>query len=234
VDQEFDMARALGGLVTRADAWRFIQDFAARWATPITDTDGFTDETLDVAEAALRVRLPAAVREAYRLFGQRGDLTNGNGTLYPPDQLDYDATADVLVFRAAHQAVAYFGVSLADKTTPDPPILFYTTDTDKTQESWRPFMDRFSLACVDMLLWEMVEAGPHSDARDETDDDHATLAGDLTSVPFPRYPDEFGSQWYVSTDMILRHDPGWVAVAARTPEALDAFRRAHPGNWANE
>jgi hypothetical protein len=64
-------------------------------------------------------------------------------------------------------------------------------------------MDRYSLACVDMLMWEMVEAGPHSDGRDETDDDHATLAGDLTPVPFPRYPDEFGSQWYVSTDTIL-------------------------------
>jgi hypothetical protein len=36
-------------LVTRADAWRFIQDFAASWAAPITDVDGFTDETLDFA-----------------------------------------------------------------------------------------------------------------------------------------------------------------------------------------
>jgi hypothetical protein len=234
VDREFDMARALGWLVTRTDVWRFIQDFAARWARPITDADGFPEETLDLAEAALGVRLPAAVREAYRLLGRREDLTSGNGKLYPPDQLGYDATADVLVFRAAHQAVAYFGVSLADKATPDPPVLLYTTYADKTQESWEPFMDRFSLACVDLVLWEMVEAGPYSDGRDETDDDHATLAGDLTPVPCPHYPDDFGSRWYVSADTILRRDPGWIALAARTPEALDAFRRAHPGNWVNE
>jgi hypothetical protein len=228
------MARALGELETRADTWRFIRAFAADWATPITDMDGFTDEALDLAAAALGVRMPEAVRDAYRLFGRREDLTSGNGELYPSDQLDYDATANVLVFRAAHQAVAFFGVSLADEAAPDPPVLLYTMYQDKTRESWQPFMDRFSLACVDIVLWEMVEAGPHSDARDETADDRAALAEDLTAVPFPRYPDEFGSQWYVGPGTVLRHDPGWVAVAARTPEALDSFRRAHPGDWVNQ
>ncbi|MFC5002780.1 hypothetical protein ACFPIJ_33750 [Dactylosporangium cerinum] len=234
MDQGLDMARVLGGLETRVDAWRFVRAFAADWAAPVTDADGFADEALDVAEAALGVCMPAAVRDAYRLFGRRRDLTSGNGDLYSPDQLRYDAAADVLVFRAAHQAVAFFGVSLADKAAPDPQVLLYTTYQDKTQESWQPFLDRFSLACVDMVLWEMVEAGPHSDARDETNDDQAALADDLTAVPFPRYPDEFGSQWYVSADIILRHDPGWIAVAARTPEALDAFRHSHPGGWVNE
>jgi hypothetical protein len=60
------------------------------------------------------------------------------------------------------------------------------------------------------------------------------LAVGLTPVPFPRYPDELGIDWYVNTDVIVRHDPGWIAVAARTPEALHAFRRAHPGDWVNE
>ncbi len=228
------MARALRGLATRADAWRFIKDFVAGWAKPITDADGFSDEALDLAETTLGVRLPVAVREAYRLLGRREDLTSSNGQLYPPDQLGYDVTGNVLVFRAAHQAVAFFGVSLAGRTAPDPPVLLYTTYAEKTQESWQPFMDRFSLACVDMVLWEMVEAGSHSDARDETEDDQTTLFGTLTPVPFPRYPNEFGSQWYVGADTILRHDPGWIAVAARTPEALDEFRQAHHGNWANE
>jgi hypothetical protein len=221
-------------LATRDEAWQFIRAFAADWATPITAADGFTDEALDVAEAALGVRMPEAVREAYRLFGRRTDLTSGNGRLYPPDQLGYEATADVLVFRAAHQAVAYFGVSLADKPAPDPPVLLYVTYQDKTLESWQPFLDRFSLACVDMVLWETVEAGPHSDGRDETGDDRAALTGDLTPVPFPRYPDDFGSQWYVGADTVVRHDPGWIAVAARTQDALDSFRLAHPGNWVNE
>jgi len=221
-------------LETRVEAWRFVRTFAAGWAAPIVDADGFSDEALDLAEAALGVRIPEAVREAYRLFGRRQDLTSGNGELYPLGQLRYDPLADVLVFRAAHQAVAFFGVSLAYEAAADPPVLLYTTYQDKSQESWQPFLDRFSLACVDMVLWETVEAGPYSDARDETDDDHAALADGLTAVPLPRYPDEFGGQWYVGADIILRHDPGWIAVAARTPEALGAFRHAHPGNWVNE
>lgn len=113
-------------------------------------------------------------------------------------------------------------------------MLIYGTYEDKTQESWQPFMDRFSLACVDVMLWEMVEAGLHSGARDETDDDKTTLVGALTPVPFPRYPNEFGSQWYVCVATILRHGPGWIAVAARSREALDEFRQAHPGSWVNE
>jgi hypothetical protein len=97
-----------------------MHDFAAYWARTITDADGYPDESLDLAEAALVVRLSAAVREAYGMFGRRADLTSGNGTLYPPDQLHYDATDKVLVFRAAHQAVAYFGVSVTDPVTPGP------------------------------------------------------------------------------------------------------------------
>jgi hypothetical protein len=233
VEHRFDITRALGELETRADAWRFIQDFAAGWATSITDADGVTDEDLDAAEARLGVRLPVGVREAYQMFGRRTDLTSGNGTLWPPDELRYDQDNNVLAFRAAHQGVAFFGVSLADPTQEDPPTFMYTTYMDKTQESWEPFMDRFSLACVDMVLWESVEAGPRSDGRDEATDDPTTLFEGLTQVQFPRYPNGFDSQWYVNADMILRYDSGWVAVCARTDEALDAFREAHPGDWVN-
>ena len=71
VEHRLDVADALGRLKTPAGAWRFIQDFAAGWATPITGVDGFTGEALDPAGATLGVRLPAAVRAAYQLFGRR-------------------------------------------------------------------------------------------------------------------------------------------------------------------
>jgi hypothetical protein len=227
VEHQLDVARALGGLATRADCWRFIEDFAAGWATPISAGDGISDRGLDAAEDALGVRLPAAVWEAYRLFGRRRDLTSRDGCLLPPNELRYDHDDDVLVFRAAHQGVAHWGVSLGDVTAEDPPTFITTV-------SWEPFVDRFSLACVDMVLWEMVEAGPHSDGRDERDDDSATLFSGLTQVPFPRYPDKFDTRWYVNADVILRHYPGWIAVCARTGESLDAFRRTQPGDWVNE
>jgi len=63
------------------------------------------------------------------------------------------------VFRAAHQSIAYHGILLADPANPDPPVLLYVTYADKSRESWKPFMQRFSLACVEMVLWETIEAG---------------------------------------------------------------------------
>ena len=90
VEHRLDIADALGRLKTPADAWRFIQDFAAGWATPITGVDGFTGEA---AGATLGVRRRAAVRAAYRLFGRRADLTGGNGRLWRPDELRHDQDA---------------------------------------------------------------------------------------------------------------------------------------------
>jgi hypothetical protein len=227
------IAHALSGLETRDHAWRFIRDFAAAWTTPISDVDGCTDEMLYAAEARLGVRLPAAVREGYGLFGQRKDLTSSHGSLWSPNDLRHDRNHAILVFRATHQDVAHLGVSLTDENGDDPPTYIHASYLHQRQESWEPFIDRFSLACVEIVLWEMVEAGPHSDARDETERDADALFAGLIEVPFPRYPSGFETRWYVNDDIILRHYPGWVAVAARTDEGLDTFRQAHSGTWVN-
>ncbi|GAA2469712.1 hypothetical protein [Winogradskya humida] len=84
---------------------------------------------------------------------------------------------------------------------------------------------------VDQVLWDTVENGPLSDGRDEEDDESFP---ELTPVPFPHYPGDYAAQWYAGEDVILRHYPSWIAVAARTPSALDAFREAHGGDWVNE
>jgi hypothetical protein len=87
-----------------------------------------------------------------------------------------------------------------------------------------------------MVLWESVEAGERSDGRDQTDGEPDSLVAGLVELPLPRYPrDVAASRWYAGRDIILREDAGqWVAVCARTDEALEAFRRTHPGDWVNE
>ncbi|MGI5214774.1 hypothetical protein [Plantactinospora sp. CA-290183] len=232
----FDLVRGLGELPDRAAAWRFIRDFAVHWSTPVLDTDGVGEAELDAAEARLGVRLPAAVREAYRLFGRRADLTSENGLLYAPDELEYDAADQILVFRAAHQGVAFTGVSLADPTEPDPPTRTYTPMLDPEHEGWTPFLDRFSLTCVELVLWESVEGGgAMSDGRDQEAGEPAALVAGLTRLPFPRYPDEHGpSRWYANSEILLHDDGAWVGIRARTREALDEFRRAHPGHWVDD
>jgi hypothetical protein len=232
----FHIEQALADLSGRSDAWRFIRHFAAEWAIPIVDEDGSTQAELDDAERRLGVRLPLAVREAYQLLGRRKDLTSVNGTLWGPEKLDYDRENQILVFRAAHQGVAFFGVSLTDQADDDPPVLYYATLMDRESEEWEPFLDRFSLACVDMVLWEAVEAGPLSDGRDHEPGATPSLTQGLTRLSFPRYRPNFDTAvWYVSDDLILRDiDSDWLAICARTEPALDRFRHDHPGRWVNE
>jgi hypothetical protein len=264
----FDVVRAVADLDHRESAWRFITDFAAGWLRPIGAHDGYSDEELDATEARLGVGLPAAVREAYRMFGRRDDLTSANGTLLSPSRLDYDATRQLLVFRAANQGLEYYAVSLADPSREDPPVFRSEPISDIVEhsgtlnladvraalaakqagidpdaeeadpkagiaeENWGKFLDRFSLACVDMVLWEAVEAGPNADGRDLEDGEPESLVDGLTELPFPRHPD---SRWYAGPDVLVRVDESvWVVVLGRDREALDAYREAHPGFWVDE
>jgi hypothetical protein len=233
----FNLVQSLIDLDSRGDAWQFIRDFAAGWSRPIVDNDGSTQAQLDNAERRLGARLPVAVREAYLLLGHRSDLTSVHGTLRRPEELDYDQGNQILVFRAAHQGVAFFGVSCVNPADDDPPVLYYASLWDKEREEWVPFLDRFSVACVDMVLWEAVEAGPLSDGRDCQPDEIPSLVDGLTRLPFPGYGPGFESAlWYASDDLILRDLEGgdWVAVRARTSRVLDRFRHDHPGGWVNE
>jgi hypothetical protein len=264
-DSSFDVVRAAGRLDDRASAWQFIREFAASWLRPLSPADGVSDADLDAAQARLGVRLPAAVREAYRMFGRRDDLTDANGTLLSPARLDYDATRRLLVFRAANQGLEYYAVSLADPADDDPPVLVSQPiadivehsgtlnladvraalaareagiDTDAqpadggiAEENWARFLDRFSLACVDMVLWEALEAGPHADSRDLEEGEAQSIVARLDELPFPRHET---SRWYAGGDILVRVDEElWMVVLGRGHKALDAFRAAHPGFWVD-
>lgn len=84
----FDLAAGLAaGLQDRHRAWKFIQDFAQAWLTPLRDEDGYSGEELNAAEERLGFKLPAALREAYMLFGKRADLCGTMNLPKAPDRL---------------------------------------------------------------------------------------------------------------------------------------------------
>src|SRR3954471_17711909 len=93
----FDVGRELAaGIGGPEDAWRFIRSFAASWRTPLLEEDGVAGGgpagggaggELDAPETGLGLRLPAALREAYRLFGRRTDLTSNQDVLLGPERL---------------------------------------------------------------------------------------------------------------------------------------------------
>src|SRR4029450_4278942 len=154
----FDLGQEVAAsLGSSQGAWRFIRRFTQSWLTPLTDEDGWTEDDLRAAERRLGLRLPPAIREAYALFGRRQDLTSVQDRLLDPDQLELDVTGEVLIYRVENQSVAVWGVPLAAMEQPDPPVVVARNFEDG---SWEPFLERFSVGCVEMVLSESLFSAP--------------------------------------------------------------------------
>jgi hypothetical protein len=232
----FDLAGALGSVADgRAACWLFIEGYAAAWLTPLTPADGYGPGELVDAEARLGIRLPTAVREAYQLFGRRADLTRTQDRLLEPSQLRFDVTGELLVFRVENQWVCEWGVRVGDVDPIDPPVMFWVDDL--TDAGWRPFLDRFSLACVEMVLSESMLRHDVSASRDLDDDAVGILERRFDRLPFPDYPmwanaDGAPVRWFSDGEVLLcDHSRTWLWMHARTIEALDRARAVLPGDW---
>jgi hypothetical protein len=120
-DVSSEIAAAIGD---RAGVWRFIRDFAGQWLSPLAEDDGWSEADIISAEKRLRVRFPAALREAYGLFGRREDLTSNQDRLLRPGQLCLSGSGQVLIFRWENQGCAQWGVRLDQPGHPDPPVVW--------------------------------------------------------------------------------------------------------------
>lgn len=236
----FDLGEELAGsLSDSGGAWRFIRRFAESWLTPLTDADGWTEADLRAAEERLKVGLPAALREAYGLFGRRKDLTSVQDRLLGPNGLVVDQAGEVLVFRRENQGCTCWGVPMARLDRPDPPVVFWLDARDPRQAGWRPFLERFSLACVELVLYESMFSAPLElgDNRDLDAAAAALLEQRFARLAFPDYPlwavpDGPPMRWFGGADVLLRDDAGsWLWVRGRTTAALATVRAALPGDW---
>src|ERR1039457_4710270 len=110
----FDAGEALrAGLNDRWQAWDFIRRFAAGWTEPLEAGDGVGEADLRAAEQCIGAALPAALREAYLLFGARADLTANQDPLLPPHRLGPGDSGTTVVFRVGHQPRRARGVGAA-------------------------------------------------------------------------------------------------------------------------
>ncbi|PRY43855.1 hypothetical protein [Umezawaea tangerina] len=224
-------ARLAQALHDREAAWTFVREFAEAWSAPLTDTDGTGNDELDAAEARLGVKLPRAVREAYLLFGRRPDLTSNQDRLLAPEKLFVDH--GMLVFREENQWVAHWGVPLEALDQDDPPVTMWMSLADPAADPKTAWLDRFSVACVEMVLSESLFEPEDLAASMELDeDDAAALERWGTRLPLPDYPaGSTETRWFVGPDVLVRaHDRQWAWVRARTEEALDEFVDA-PEEW---
>ena len=206
----------------RTAAWHVAEVLAADWTErPLTPADGHPDTDLDAAAATLGHPLPAALREALKLFGRRDDLTRNQDPLTTPDELDVYEGA--LVFREENQGVCAWGVLLEDLTQDDPPTYLRADLADKTQEKWEPWTDKLSLALVEALITETIIGDDENltsawQPGDETPEDTG-----LTALPRIT-PDWYKTAWYVGDDLLAHvADGAWISVRGRTREALLAY-----------
>ena len=152
-----DVSTALrGGVRTRLQAWEFVRWYADTWMDrPLRPEDGCTTEELADAEGDLGFELPAVLSEGYALFGRRDDLTRQQDPLVRPAGLYVDDALDgVLVFRRENQDCASWGIPLARIGQGDPPVVV------ESHRGWIPFLDRMSLAWVELVLSESQWKAP--------------------------------------------------------------------------
>ncbi|MFB8281178.1 hypothetical protein [Nocardia colli] len=234
----FDVRDELARSVAeRAGAWRFINDFVAQWLSPLTSADGWDEDNLTAAEEKLGLPLPLTMREAYGLFGRRTDLTSNQDNLLTPADLVVDESGEVLIFRVENQSAAFWGVPISDLAMPDPPVVMRANLMDSGAEVWRGWLDRFSLASVELVLSESLfsKEVELADNRDITGDDVSVVEQRYSRLGIPEYPASqtgAGIRWFAGQDVLLREDRRqWLWVRARTPEALTEVRRSMPGEW---
>ncbi|MEU8927219.1 SMI1/KNR4 family protein [Kitasatospora sp. NPDC048545] len=257
-ETEFDIRAAMAeSLRGRAGSWALVSGFAAYWGEPLGPDDGFPDADLDAAERRLGLRLPAALREAYRLFGRRADLTSNHDVLLTPDELF--VLDGALVYRAENQGGAHWAVPTAclvpvgpDHSAAegggiergdvdggggidgggvdreDPPTVIRTDLADKSQERWEPWEEHFSTAAAVMAMTEkLLEDHELTDFIESEDD----LPDGFRELPALGR----GCRWYQGPGVLVSVvEEAWMAARARTPEALEALYEAVPGDWLGE
>ncbi len=232
------VARSLARVRDPGSAFAFIEWFAREWLTPLQDGDGCTAGEVAAAEERLGLRLPAPLAAFYRLLGKRSDLTSHQDRLVALDSLTVED--EVLVYRVEAQGCASWGVRVADLGLADPPTVIYPDCACESGGSWRPFLGSFSLAAVEMVLYEAVMPGRAGCYDDRTLDEADTVRLEqlYERLSFPDYPAWWQPEarpvirWFGGPDVLLRQGGRtWLSVLARSPASLDRVRDTLPGHW---
>jgi len=220
------LTAAVGEQTDRGAAWRFIRAFARDWSRrPLGGDDGYRDTDLDAVTERLGVPIPAALREAYRLLGKRADLTDNQDELLAPDQIHLDEDRGVLVYRVENQSCAYWGIRVTDLDQDDPPVVIRPDVPAPSAEDWSTWLDRVSVAFIEIVLSEAVCGEEDLTGYDEQGADDTEIAATFQRLPIPEYPlsQSQGTRWYARGEIIARDDRAWTLTRARTLEARRHF-----------
>ncbi|MFC9329580.1 SMI1/KNR4 family protein [Kitasatospora sp. NPDC057015] len=225
--ETFDLhARLSGALHSRAEAWRFVADFAASWQQPLQAGDGWSVAEVEAAERRLGLVLPVALREAQLLLGRRTDLTSNHDTLLKPDELH--VVDGALVYRVENQGAASWGILLADLDGDDPGTVMRPDLADESQERWEAWESSLTVACIEMVMSETVLFGGGFTDFLDAGAEEAGVVGRFRELPVVGRD----VRWFADADVLIREvDGSCLNVRARTEKALDQLRDSVPGDW---
>lgn len=176
---------------------------------------------MEAAEQRLGLRLPAALREAYALFGRREDLVGSPEGLFPllrPEQLKTEKLfaadgIELLIYHTGIPGCWECGIRVTDLQLPDPPTVFLNSCADEDcQTTGVAWLDRLSTACVEIALTQWRPLGHELHRRGELRaDDLSVLERNFPRLGLPTYPVSRpscapGADWFLGDDVLLRLD----------------------------
>ena len=228
-------------LANRENRWSLLTDFVAEWYTPLREGDGYSPEELDAAEHRLRLKLPLALREWYRLVGRRKDIIAMQNFLASPEDLEIMDENGLLVFYCENQQVVGWGIQPNDLGLVDPPVWLDDSGLHDTQQEPIRENDTLSEFALQMVVLE-TRFNPVNEVFQALNRVAPKTFGKVerSFVPlgfpdwhWPSYPTRF----YGADDLLIQvfgeEDP-WLQVTARSLNAFEEAKKVLEVDWEHE
>jgi hypothetical protein len=198
--------------------WDPMLRFAERWIpSPRRESNGVSEDQCDAAEARLGIKIPAAVREWYRLFAMRPDMSGddrGNRAV-PIDELAVcDGRVDLYW---ENQGVLSWGVRVSDWHHDDPPVVAIETEVCSLGVVNRTCSEFYFQMMLHQAKWASLSAYGYGDVAKVVAEHYPRLP--LPVWPWAGEPEAF--TLYGDDDTLLNFDSTYhLLVVARTDDAL--------------
>lgn len=210
---------------------------------PWQPEDGYDETVVAAAEQNLGLRFPSVLRQFYKSWGARHDLTNLCAELLSP--VDTWLQSDALVFCLENQGVWYWGIP-CDQIHQDDPSIYFAYNEEPvltwqiSHEKMSHFLDYLTFGhtlsgaalhgAVSKLQTkisaEKLSTFIRQNCREIT----------LPSYPFAFIPEYVPPKWpiFIGDGFLLDYRPTFVTVAAASKqETLDQISQALQITWEN-